>query len=155
MTPARLLPMLLLALAGGASVGGAVLAARWTEAARSATVQTDALRDATRRTRELVARAEVRLALERARLTPYDSAPVHLVVSRADGRLTLGRGPVILRRAALVTAASIGLDRVVAVGAAGVDLADAGRLDAAAGLTPADLAVLRRLVRPGVVVYVL
>ena len=155
MTPARFLPVLLLALCGGASVGGAVLAARWTDETRVATARAAALQNQTRRTRELVARAEVRLALERARLTPYDSAPVHLVLSRADGRLTLGRGAIILRRASLVTAAAVGLDRVVTVGAEGVDLADGGRLDAAAGLTPADLAVLRRLVRPGAIVYVL
>lgn len=155
MTPARLLPLLLLALCGGASVGGAVLAARWTDETRAATARAVALHDQTRRTRDLVAQAEVRLALERARLTPYDSAPVHLVLSRADGRLTLGRGPVILRRASLVTAAAVGLDRVVTVDADGVELAHGGRLDAVAGLTAADLAVLRRLVRLGTVVYVL
>jgi len=44
---------------------------------------------------------------------------------------------------------------VRSVGTAGLRLAGGGRLDAAAGLSAADLTVLRRLVRPGTVIYVL
>lgn len=70
----------------------------------------------TRRIEEAVARVRVRILPEQARLTPYDAAPVHLVLSRTDGRLRVERGAVILRTAGLVTTAPIGVDTVRSVG---------------------------------------
>ncbi|MBM3885695.1 MAG: hypothetical protein FJ361_07625 [Gemmatimonadetes bacterium] len=80
---------------------------------------------------------------------------MHLVLSRTDGRLRVERGAVILRTAGLVTAAPIGVDTVRSVGLTALGLATGGRLDATAGLSAADLVVLRRVVRIGTVVYVL
>ena len=153
MTITRLLLLLALAGLGAVSIGGARAAARWERETRAAVAEATTEQVATRRLEEEVARARVRLALEHARLAPYDSAPVHLVISRADGRLGVERGSVLLRTAGIVTASPIGVDTVRSVGAAGLGLGG-GRLDAAAGLSAADLAVLRRLVRVGTVVYV-
>jgi hypothetical protein len=147
--------VLLLAGLGGVSLGGAVLEARWAGETQAAVAQAAASRAATRRIEEAVARARVRLALEHARLSSYETAPVHLVVSRTDARLGVERGSVVLRTAGIVTALPVGVDTVRSVGATGLGLASGGRLDAAAGLSAADLAVLRRLVRAGTVVHVL
>jgi len=151
----RLLLLLSLVGLGAVSIGGAVLEARWAGETQAAVARTAANRAATRRTEEAVARARVRLALERARLSPYQTAPVHLVVSRADARLGVERGAVVLRMEGIVTVLPVGIDTVRSVGTAGLRLAGGGRLDAAAGLSAADLTVLRRLVRPGTVIYVL
>ncbi|MFZ9897922.1 MAG: hypothetical protein ACO3F5_00620 [Gemmatimonadaceae bacterium] len=154
MTFLRLLLLLALAGLGAVSIGGAVLEARWAGETQAAVAQAAANRAATRRIEEAVARARVRLALERARLSSYETARVHLVVSRTDARLGVERGSVLLRTAGLVTALPVGIDTVRSVGASGLELAGGDRLDAAAGLSTPDLAVLRRLVRSGTVVYV-
>ena len=155
MTLPRRALLLSLAGLGALSIGGARAAARWRTETRAAVDATTAVAAETRRLEEAIARAQVRLTLEQARLRPYDTAPVHLVVSRADARLGVERGAVVLRTAGIVTASPVGIDTVRSVSATGLGLAGGGRLDAAAGLSAADLTVLRRLVRAGTVVYVL
>lgn len=154
MTSPRLSLTLLLALLGGVNVGGVATGARWDAATRAAEEATLAERSASRWLEEAVAAARVRLALDRARLIPYDEAPVHLVVSRSDASLRLERGPIVLRTANLVTVAVVGIDTVTAVTASGVSFVRGGRFDAASGLSRADLAAVHRLVRVGALVYV-
>ena len=155
MTFVRLHLLLALAGLGAVSIGGAVLETRWAEETQAALAEAAADRAETRRVEEAIASAQVRLALEHARLSSYETAPVHLVVSRTDARLGVERGSVVLRTAGIVTASPVGIDTVRSVSATGLGLAGGGRLDAAAGLSAADLTVLRRLVRAGTVVYVL
>jgi hypothetical protein len=151
----RLALMLSLAGLGAVSIGGAALEARWARETRAVVADAGALGREVRRIDDELAHARVRLALEHARSASYDAAPVHLVVSRADGRLSAERGSVVLRTMGLITVAPIGVDTVRSVGAQDIVFAGSGRVDAVAGLTAADLAALRRLVRVGTVLYVL
>ncbi len=155
MTLPRLALLLSLAGLGAASIGGAALEARWARETRAAVADAGALGREVRRIDDELAHARVRLALEHARSASYDAASVHLVVSRADGRLSAERGSVVLRTMGVITAAPSGVDTVRAVSAEDIVFAGGGRVDAAAGLTAADLAALRRLVRVGAVLYVL
>lgn len=100
-------------------------------------------------TEEVTARDRVRLALARARAVPFDSAPPHLALVLADGRLTLERGAVVLRTMRVVAQGPPGVRPLAAIGASGLRVGDESW-----PLDSADLAALRRTLAPGHVVYV-
>jgi len=100
-------------------------------------------------TEEATARERVRLALARARAVPFDSAPPHLALALADGRLTLERGTVVLRTMPLVARGPAGVWTVSASDSTGIRIGDEP-LD----LPAADRVALALVLRPGHRVYV-
>lgn len=102
----------------------------------------------------LAAVHRVRLALERVRRLPYDSATLHLSVRRQDGTVTLERAGTTLVQTMVQVAWPVGIDTIATVAPDTIRSTKGTVVTTDRVTSPVEFRAITRSLMPGALIYV-